>query len=239
LGEERKQTELTQHRIELGPDLSQEALGVLVCDFQGTDSNPLSLAQQSLDLACFAFGSPFIGKLGAEPVSDEAEPHMIADPVRTVVKDRADLHITLGMDRELHPMQGSELHVLKARLPGGILSKAQRGELKIPLPVGLVYDPAQRVVLDPDQQLQSTLRHFFETFGRTGGAWATVQAFAKEGLKFPRHRQAGSGDLIWQTLHHNKALILCSIRVTPEHFVSEETVPGKIHRDDGTGQFAS
>jgi DNA invertase Pin-like site-specific DNA recombinase len=103
-------------------------------------------------------------------------------------------------------MSEAELHVLKARLRGGILSKAQRGELKMPLPVGLVYDPAQRVVLDPDQQLQSTLRHFFETFRRTGAAWATVQAFAKEGLQFPRHRQAGAGELIWQTLHLNKAL---------------------------------
>ena len=37
----RKQPELTKHRIELGRDLSQEALGVLVCDFQGADSNPL------------------------------------------------------------------------------------------------------------------------------------------------------------------------------------------------------
>jgi DNA invertase Pin-like site-specific DNA recombinase len=64
-------------------------------------------------------------------------------------------------------MSEAELHVLKARLRGGILSKAQRGELKMPLPVGLVYDPAQRVVLDPDKQLQSTLRHFFETFRRT------------------------------------------------------------------------
>src|SRR5271169_398050 len=99
-------------------------------------------------------------------------------------------------------MSEAELHVLRARLRGGILSKAQRGELKMPLPIGLVYDLAQRVVLDPDKQLQSTLRHFFETFRRTGAAWATVQAFAKEGLKFPRHGQAGSGELIWQTLHH-------------------------------------
>ncbi len=103
-------------------------------------------------------------------------------------------------------MSEAELHVLRARLRGGILSKAQRGELKMPLPIGLVYDPAQRVVLDPDKQLQSTLRHFFETFRRTGAAWATVQAFAKEGLKFPRHAQAGSGQLIWQPLHHSKAL---------------------------------
>jgi DNA invertase Pin-like site-specific DNA recombinase len=60
-------------------------------------------------------------------------------------------------------MSEAELHVLKARLRGGILSKAQRGELKMPLPVGLVYDPGQRVVLDPDKQLQNTLRKALKT----------------------------------------------------------------------------
>ena len=103
-------------------------------------------------------------------------------------------------------MSEAELHVLKARLRGGILSKAQRGELKMPLPVGLGYDPAQRVVLDPDKQVQNTLRYFFETFRRTGAAWATVQAFGKEGLKFPRRGPAGYGELIWQTLRHTTAL---------------------------------
>jgi len=103
-------------------------------------------------------------------------------------------------------MSEAELHVLKARLRGGILSKAQRGELKMPLPVGLIYDPAQRVVFDPDKQLQNTLRHFFATFRRTGAAWATVQAFGKEGLKFPRRGQAGSGELIWERLRLSTAL---------------------------------
>ena len=103
-------------------------------------------------------------------------------------------------------MSEAELHVLKVRLRGGILSKAQRGELKMPLPVGLAYDPAQRVVLDPDKQVQNTLRYFFETFRRTGAAWATVQAFGKEGLKFPRRGPAGCGELIWQTLRHTIAL---------------------------------
>src|SRR6266851_454328 len=51
-------------------------------------------------------------------------------------------------------MSEAELHVLKARLVGGVISKAERAELKMPLPVGLVYDPEQRVVLDPDQQVQ-------------------------------------------------------------------------------------
>ena len=97
-------------------------------------------------------------------------------------------------------MSEAELHVLKARLVGGILSKAQRGELKMPLPVGLVYDESQRVCLDPDQQVQKSLRHFFATFHRMGSAWATVQAFRRESVKFPKRGQAGSGEIAWQEL---------------------------------------
>ena len=51
-------------------------------------------------------------------------------------------------------MSEAELHVLRARLQGGLMNKARRGELKVPLPVGLVYDARDRVVLDPDQQVQ-------------------------------------------------------------------------------------
>ena len=102
-------------------------------------------------------------------------------------------------------MSEAELHVLKARLVGGVLNKAQRGELKMPLPVGLVYDD-EKVILDPDQQVQQSLRVFFATFERTGSAWATVQAFRREGLKFPKRGQAGSGEIAWQELTHSITL---------------------------------
>jgi DNA invertase Pin-like site-specific DNA recombinase len=97
-------------------------------------------------------------------------------------------------------MSEAELHVLKARLIGGVRSKAERGELKLPLPVGLVYDEDQRVILDPDQQVQQSLRHLFATFVRTGSAWATVQTIRREGLKFPRRGQAGAGQVVWGEL---------------------------------------
>jgi DNA invertase Pin-like site-specific DNA recombinase len=106
-------------------------------------------------------------------------------------------------------MSEAELHVLRARLLGGIISKAQRAELKVPLPVGLVYDPNQRVVLDPDQQVQNSLRHLFATFGRTGSAWGTVQAFRREGVKFPRRGQAGAGEITWCELTH--AVVLATL----------------------------
>jgi hypothetical protein len=73
----------------------------------------------------------------------------------------------------------------------------------MPLPVGLVYDEDDRVVLEPDQQVQESLRVFFETFERTGSAWATVRAFRRQSLKFPRRGQAGTGEITWRelTLH--------------------------------------
>jgi hypothetical protein len=88
-------------------------------------------------------------------------------------------------------MSEAELHVLRARLQGGILTKAQRGALKLPLPVGLVYAEDGSVCLDPDAQVQQALRLLFATFQRTGSARATVKSFREQGLLFPRRVHAG------------------------------------------------
>jgi DNA invertase Pin-like site-specific DNA recombinase len=61
-------------------------------------------------------------------------------------------------------MSEAELHVLKARLLGGQRNKARRRELEMSLPIGLVYDAAGAVVLDPDQQIQQSIRSIFDTF---------------------------------------------------------------------------
>jgi len=105
-------------------------------------------------------------------------------------------------------MSEAELHVLRARLQGGMANKARRGELKLPLPVGLVYDARDHVVLDPDQQVQNSLRTFFQAFQRTGTASATVKFFTEEGLLFPRRLRRGvrKGELVWGPLGHNRAL---------------------------------
>ena len=82
-------------------------------------------------------------------------------------------------------MSEAELHVLKARLRGGILNKVRRGEYRCPLPTGLGYDDVGNVVLDPDAQIRDTIAYFFETFSRAGSACQTVKVFRREGLCFP------------------------------------------------------
>jgi len=115
-------------------------------------------------------------------------------------------------DRLLLGMKGSfseaELHVLRARLQGGIESKARRGELKMRLPTGLVYDGQDQVVLDPDRQVQQSFVTFFETFDRTGSACGTVKYFRQQRLSLPRRLRRGpkKGELVWLPLRHSRAL---------------------------------
>ena len=105
-------------------------------------------------------------------------------------------------------MSEAELHVLRARLIGGQIAKARRGELELRLPVGLVYDGAGKVVLGPDLTVQEAIRQFFETFRRTGSATATVRSFRERSLLFPRRTYSGAhhGELAWGELLHYRAL---------------------------------
>jgi len=105
-------------------------------------------------------------------------------------------------------MSEAELHVLRARLQGGYLAKARRGELQIRLPVGLVYEEAGPVRLDPDRQVQDAVRLLLDTFRRTGSAGATFRAFHAQGLRFPCRPAHGphQGELVWQPLSYSRTL---------------------------------
>jgi DNA invertase Pin-like site-specific DNA recombinase len=115
-------------------------------------------------------------------------------------------------DRLLLGLKGTisaaELHVIRARLLGGLLNKARRGELAVALPIGLVYDAAGSVALDPDRQVQSALKMVFDTFRQTSSASATVRRFQREELPFPRRKRgtSDSGDIKWSPLETHQVL---------------------------------
>jgi DNA invertase Pin-like site-specific DNA recombinase len=104
-------------------------------------------------------------------------------------------------------MSEAELHMIRERLRGGALSKAARGELRVRLPAGLVYDGQNRVVLDPDKQVREALSLFFKTFHRLGTACKTVKYFREQGLKFPKRIHCGptKGELVWERLTVGRA----------------------------------
>src|SRR5258707_3511105 len=101
----------------------------------------------------------------------------------------------------------AELHIIRARLHGGKLNKARKGELRFSLPVGFVFDD-DKIALDPDQEVQGAVRTVFELFERESTAYAVVQRFQELGLRFPRRSYGGAwdGKLLWGRLTHSRVL---------------------------------
>ena len=119
-----------------------------------------------------------------------AEPAGVYDPRE--YEDR--LHLGLkGILSE------AELHILKSRLVAGARHKAERGELLMRLPVGLVADSEGKAVLDPDQGVQQTIRSVFEKFSELGSVRKVFRWMLENSVKVPC--RVGSGlfsKVAWQ-----------------------------------------
>jgi hypothetical protein len=107
-------------------------------------------------------------------------------------------------------MAQAELHFIRSRLQGGKLNKAQKGELRFPLPVGYVFDEANRIVKDPDEQVRSAIGLVFTAFLETGSAYAVLHRFADENLLFPKRSYGGvwAGKLQWGRLTDSRVLAI-------------------------------
>jgi DNA invertase Pin-like site-specific DNA recombinase len=101
-------------------------------------------------------------------------------------------HPALFNDRLLLGLKGTmseaELHIIRARLDGGIRNKAARGELRRGLPVGFVWgDQDGEVLFHPDEAVTAAIRTVFERFAEFGSARRVWLWFRSEGLSFPLH----------------------------------------------------
>src|SRR5246500_3011639 len=110
-------------------------------------------------------------------------------------------HPALFNDRLLLGLKGTmseaELHILRARLNGGIRNKAARGELRRGLPVGFVWGEADgEVCFHPDEAVGTAIRQVFAHFAETGSARRVWLWFRSEGLKFPLRMHQG-GETQW------------------------------------------
>jgi len=123
-------------------------------------------------------------------------------------------HPALFNDRLLLGLKGTmseaELHILRARLDGGIRNKAARGELRRGLPVGLVWGEQDgEVLFHPDEAVTGAIRTVFDRFAEFGSARRVWLWFRSEGLSFPlQTTPAGMpGPIRWviptyHALHH-------------------------------------
>jgi DNA invertase Pin-like site-specific DNA recombinase len=99
-------------------------------------------------------------------------------------------HPALFNDRLLLGLKGTmseaELHIIRARLDGGIRNKAARGELRRGLPVGFIWGEQDgEVLFHPDEAVSGAIRTVFERFAEFGSARRVWLWFLSEGLSFP------------------------------------------------------
>ena len=129
----------------------------------------------------------------------------LAGMTDTLIADADGIyHPGLFNDRMLLGMKGTmseaELHILRARLDGGIRSKAARGELRRGLPVGLVWGEADgEIRWHPDEAVTGVIAAIFERFtvcGSVRGVWLWLR---EQGLKFPLQPTAylRGGEITW------------------------------------------
>ncbi len=93
-------------------------------------------------------------------------------------------------------MSEAELHLIRARLDGGLRNKAERGELRLALPVGLDRDEDENIVLCPDEQVRHAIERVFVLWRRLGSARQVVMELIAEGQQLPR-RTVGQRRIRW------------------------------------------
>ena len=120
------------------------------------------------------------------------------------VYDLSDINdrLLLGLKSQ---MSEAEIHLLTSRLGESKRAAARRGDLRVPLPVGYVYDDEGNVVIDPDAEVAAAVADVFTAFIATGSAYGVAGAFA--GRRFPRRAYGGAwaGQIRWGRLTHARA----------------------------------
>jgi DNA invertase Pin-like site-specific DNA recombinase len=104
-------------------------------------------------------------------------------------------------------MSEAELHFLQERMRGGLMNKAKRGDLRKPVPIGYTYSE-DRLVKDPDMEIQNAVEMLFDVFRRTGSAHGVAQYFRAKGFKFPHRirKNSRNGDVEWMNLEYHSTL---------------------------------
>jgi DNA invertase Pin-like site-specific DNA recombinase len=97
-------------------------------------------------------------------------------------------------------MSEAELHQIRMRLHQGERQKAARGELRLPLPAGLVYDRTGAIVLNPDDEVQARLHLVFAKFRELQSARGVMRFLRASGLPLPVRPLLGPSphEVIWR-----------------------------------------
>jgi DNA invertase Pin-like site-specific DNA recombinase len=141
----------------------------------------------------------------------------------------ADDRLLLGLKVLL---SSNEIRLMNHRLQENKLRKAQRGELRLNVPVGLLDVPPLGLQLDPDEQVQGAVRLLFERFRLSGRLSAVVRYFHENGLLFPRRKGTWHGQLEWNQLNLDRTREVLSNPLYAGAYVYGRTKRQPVVRSD-------
>ena len=97
-------------------------------------------------------------------------------------------------------MSEAELHILKERMYQGKLNKARRGELLATPPIGYVRLASGEWAIDPDEQVQATVRLIFDQFDREATLHGLLRYLVHHAIRIPVRPSYGPnrGELEWR-----------------------------------------
>jgi len=113
---------------------------------------------------------------------------LIADRDGVYDPGSANGRLLLGLKGTISEL---ELHTIRSRLTAGLLAKAERGELALTLPIGLVRDPSGVVMKDPNIEVQERLELVFQTFLKFRTVAKVMRVLNGRGLDLPRRDRFG------------------------------------------------
>ncbi|MBV8462288.1 MAG: recombinase family protein, partial [Acidimicrobiales bacterium] len=93
-------------------------------------------------------------------------------------------------------MSEAELHLIRHRLTAGLRHKAAKGELRQGIPVGLVYDEDDHVLMDPNEAVIEAIATVFRRFEELGSARQVMLSLRGDGILLPR-RPCGARRVTW------------------------------------------
>jgi DNA invertase Pin-like site-specific DNA recombinase len=132
-------------------------------------------------------------------------------------------------------MSEAELHQLKLRLQAGARNKAERGELRLPLPVGLVRLRDGEVILHPDEEAQARIRLVFHKFRELGTAKAVVRYLRREELPLPSRPLRGPAphEVVWKPARNSAVLCILKNPAYAGAYVYGRTTHDSTRRKPG------
>jgi len=154
---------------------------------------------------------------------------LIADRDGVYDPGSANGRLLLGLKGTISEL---ELHTIRSRLTAGLVAKAERGELALMLPIGLVRDPSGVVVKDPDIGVQERLGLVFETFLKFRTVAKVMRVLNDRGLDLPRRDR--HGDLRWTRATVSAVSTILKNPAYAGAFVYGRTRIRKVAREGGS-----